>query len=147
MWGHPQNMERTSLNKNITIKKIFEGGNPPVHALWKFVYQVAEFGTLAQCLTLAVSMRNCPGKLHEVDKLLKIKFYHFEMKDPFISVYTMTQRRGGGGGGGGEEDLQWCKSAFSDKLDLHKKGVFWWQIMLKRGNCSKRFVKNWVFQW
>ena len=43
-------MEMTSLNKNITVKKKFEGGNPPVHALWKFLLKVAEFGNLVLCV-------------------------------------------------------------------------------------------------
>ena len=43
-------MEMNSLNKNIMVKKKFEGGNPPVHALWKFLLKVGEFGNLVLCV-------------------------------------------------------------------------------------------------
>ena len=117
-------MEMTPLNKNITIKKLFEGGNPPVHALWKFVFKVAEFGTLAQCLTLAISVMRYVS-LHEVDKLFEIKFYQFEMKDTLISEYNNMPQGWGRGtkwhtGAMGHLNL----GSFSDKLGLHNEGVF-----------------------
>ena len=60
-------------------------GNPPVHALWKFVYKVAEFSTLAVFNIANISVWDM---LHcmKLIKPFEIKFYPFEMKDPLISV-------------------------------------------------------------
>ena len=85
-------MERTSLNKNITIKKIFEGGYP-LYMLSENFVQGCRIRHPCPVLNIICQYE----KLHEVDKLFTTKFYQFEMKvkDPFISVYTMTQGRGG----------------------------------------------------